>query len=232
MALGRNALGIDISSLACFVCDSKTAFLTDEDVTVFQKWAASLSNVINMHTPSTRFHDYANSGYYRNLEDRRLWRHRKAIEQCLFSLNKVSSERALTLARCVILRTAQWAIDTRKTFPSIANFRKKLEQFSISMLDSAIAFRRQLKQFKGTSVPKVMCLNRSAVGLEEEEAVKEVCPPKLIVTSPPYSRYSCSLSSLAGKWRSRITSTVLGSPTSLMALDLRSIRWEIEITLG
>ena len=183
---GRNALGIDISSLATFVCEAKTLVLTDEDLDVFHRWMAFLSSVVNMHAPATRCDRYADAGYYRNIEGRALWRFRKAIEQCLGSVQELRSKGAQTLARCVVLRTAQWALDARKTRPSIARFRTELQRFAETMLEAASAFRTQIGGSSDIQRPRVICINRNIAGAEVEDLVQEVCPPKLILTSPPY----------------------------------------------
>ena len=67
MALGRNSIGIDISSLSSFVCEAKTQILDDCEVNSFERWMSKLNEAINMHAPSLRFDDYADAGYYRNL---------------------------------------------------------------------------------------------------------------------------------------------------------------------
>jgi len=117
LALGRNALGIDISSLATFVSEAKTQQLNEADVAAFERWRARLPDTINMHAPGQRFDSYADAGYYRNLEGPEFWRLRKAIEQCIASVEWLRCNGAHILARCVVLKTAQWALDSRKTKP-------------------------------------------------------------------------------------------------------------------
>jgi hypothetical protein len=81
LAAGRNALGIDISSLAVFVCRAKTLMLDDPDVESMRHWAVGLRQIINMHAPVHGFSEYADAGYYRHISGREYWRLRKAIEQ-------------------------------------------------------------------------------------------------------------------------------------------------------
>ena len=38
MSLGRHALGIDVSSLAAFVCEAKTVIVTDDEAAEFDDW--------------------------------------------------------------------------------------------------------------------------------------------------------------------------------------------------
>ena len=79
MALGRNALGIDISSLSAFICEAKTLVMSDQDIAAFERWRSRLSEIINMRQPGVRFESYAEAGYYRNIEGREFWRLRKAV---------------------------------------------------------------------------------------------------------------------------------------------------------
>lgn len=186
LAMGRNALGIDISSLSSFICEAKTQVLTDEDVVTFKAWMNRIGTVINMHAPSTRHDDYAAAGYYRNLEGPGFWRLRKAIEQTLSSVEGLNLRASHILARCVVLRVAQWALDSRKTRPSVSAFKSQMEKQAASMLAASLEFRSQIESLRLPMRPIALSLNRSTAGAEIEECVQQACPPKLIVTSPPY----------------------------------------------
>ncbi len=186
LASGRNALGIDVSSLATFICEAKTLILTTQDVGAFKRWMMRMPGVVNMHAAGFRFTTYADAGYYKNLGGHEFWRLRKAIEQCLASVKRLRCQGARTLARCVVLRTAQWALDARKIRPSIASFRVELQRRAGAMLEDALTFRRKINGSSNTLESRAMCLNRSAAGAEAENIVKQISPPRLIVTSPPY----------------------------------------------
>ena len=186
MALGRNALGIDISSLSSFLCEAKTQILDETDITHTRRWISEIADTINMHAPSKRDDVYADAGYYRNLGGPEFWRLRKAIEQGLSSVEEMPSRRSETLTRCIVLKTAQWALDSRKTRPSVSEFKAQLEKQAGLMLDAAIQFRDQIECLGLDEPPMAISLNRTTAGAECEEAVKQACPPKLIVTSPPY----------------------------------------------
>lgn len=186
LALGRNALGIDISSLATFVSEAKTQQLSDADVAAFDRWRARLPDTINMHAPGQRSDSYADAGYYRNLEGPEFWRLRKAIEQCIASVERLCCNGAHILARCVVLKTAQWALDSRKTRPSVARFKSELIKQAGVMLDGALGLRSSIEQLDLPARPQAISIHRTTAGAELEDAVQSVCPPKLILTSPPY----------------------------------------------
>lgn len=183
---GRNALGVDISALAAFICEAKTLVLDDKDAVVLRRWTHRLAKVINMHAPGHHFADHAETGYYRNIAGRDYWRLRKAIEQALASLERLRSEGSQRLARCVVLSTAQWALDARRTLPNVPRFRQKLVAQAEAMILAALEFRTRVEQHTSNRHLEVICLNRTAAGLEHEPVVARVAPPRLVVTSPPY----------------------------------------------
>ena len=186
LALGRNALGIDISSLSAFICKAKTLVITDQEIADFDLWRCRIPETINMHAPSIRSERYAVAGYYRNLEGKGFWRLRKAIEQSLATVEQLRLPGSQTLARSTVLRTAQWALDARKKRPSVSEFRSRLCLLAEEMLESAKDFRNQFEKCPMNERPRSLTLNRSTAGAHTEELVREVSPPKLILTSPPY----------------------------------------------
>uniref|UniRef100_A0AAN0M728 Methyltransferase n=1 Tax=Yoonia rhodophyticola TaxID=3137370 RepID=A0AAN0M728_9RHOB len=99
MAMGRNALGIDISSLSSFLCEAKTQIMDDQDISAYRRWMECIETTINMHSPSERHDGYADAGYYRNLDGPEFWRLRKAIEQALSSVERLRRKRSGILAR-------------------------------------------------------------------------------------------------------------------------------------
>lgn len=186
MALGRNAIGIDISSLSTFVCEAKTQILSTQAERAFKRWIDVLPNTINMHEPGFRFGQYADAGYYRNLEGPQFWRLRKAIEQCLVAVEGVRPKSASTLARCSVLRTAQWALDSKKKLPGVSEFRDKLIRHAHEHLAGSRELREKLESRHETGQPTVRILNRETKGAERSAVVKRTPNPRLIVTSPPY----------------------------------------------
>ncbi len=183
LVLGRNAIGTDISSLAHFICEAKTLLIGDEDGAAVRRWINRVPEIVNIHGEAVRSASYADAGYYRNLDG--VWRLRKAIEQLLASVDRLICERAGVLARCIVLRTAQWALDARKRIPSVSEFRKELQHQGAKMLEGALEFRTEMRRHV-SKPPRAHSINRPADGLEQEEVFVETGSPKLVVTSPPY----------------------------------------------
>lgn len=183
LALGRHAVGVDISSLAEFVATIKTTIYTDREFEILDEWARSLPEAINLHKPSIHFHDYYDRGYYKHLDHPKRWRARKAIEQALESAI-VLPGRLEDFGRCVVLRAAQTALDGRKSVMAIPAMRKLLREYAVENIAGARRFRDEVTAH--SAAPTVQIINRTSVGIDEDERLVGVSPPRLVVTSPPY----------------------------------------------
>ena len=185
LALGRQAVGTDISSLATFVSEVKTMLFSERDLARLSSWIVTASDGINMHGRARASLDYAEAGYYRHMESASTWRFRKAIEQSLSSARELDTPKLEAFARCAILRTAQWALDGRRKFPSIAEFRSDLVNNTHDMLEGSRLLRKAVTA-SGWGAQPIFCLNRSTAGLESDSRLKGLPPPRLVCTSPPY----------------------------------------------
>ncbi len=184
LALGRHGVGVDISQLAEFVATVKTTILNEEELSAIEEWTNGVGDAVNQLKPSIHFADYAERGYYKHLDDPSRWRLRRAIEQALGTAIALPSPRLEAFARCVILRTAQWALDSRRRLPSVPEFRAMLCEIAGQMIVGA----RELGAVVHShgSLPKIQVFNRPAAGLEIDQAFGSIATPKLVVTSPPY----------------------------------------------
>jgi DNA methylase len=185
LATGRNAVGVDISTLAEFVSRVKTRIYSEAELNTLQIWSRDIAQAIDMHGKSVRFADYAASGYYKHLDDPDRWRLRKAIEQGLWSAIQLGRPRLESFARCVVLRAAQWALDGRSRQASIDEFRQVLQTTAAAMVEGARELRAAMKGGHGRR-PNIEIINRSAAGLERDWQMRGWSAPKLVLTSPPY----------------------------------------------
>jgi hypothetical protein len=83
LALGRHAIGVDISTLAEFVATVKTTVFSEAELDRLAAWANQLACAVHAHKSSIHFPDYAELGYYKHLNHPSRWRFRKAVEQGL-----------------------------------------------------------------------------------------------------------------------------------------------------
>ncbi|MFN3961119.1 MAG: TRM11 family SAM-dependent methyltransferase [Parvularculaceae bacterium] len=186
MALGRRAAGTDISSLATFISRTKTTIYTKSELELVARWAAELPSKINIHLERPGPDDWADRGYLRNLNQRENWRITKAIELALASLESIEVERAIALARIVVLRAAQWALDAKKTPATIEQFRQKLTQCATEGIKGAEDFAKQVRAMKlPAKQRRALCLHGAAKDLVPD-LLEIRLRPKLILTSPPY----------------------------------------------
>lgn len=162
LALGRNAIGVDISTLAEFVTNVKTTLFDEAELDRLERWAKRIANAVHVRKSSTYFAEYADLGYYKHLEHPSRWRLRKAIEQGLSSAIRLGTERLESFGRCTVLRTAQWALDGRQNLPSLPQFRQALADNAIAMLTGTRQLLAAVKPYP--VVPQIIVL-RQRVGI-------------------------------------------------------------------
>jgi hypothetical protein len=185
LAAGRNAIGVDISALAEFVANVKSTVLSEAELDKLKYWSVRLPNAVDIRRSSTSLTDYAELGYYKHLDHSSRWRLRKAIEQAMASAIRLGTPRLESFGRCVVLRTAQWALDGRSKQTSVEDFRTSLAHTAAEMVEGARELRTAVKACGGPR-PNIEIINRSAAGLEDDARVRNRRAPKLVVTSPPY----------------------------------------------
>lgn len=184
LALGRHAIGIDISTLAEFVAKTKTTLFSKKDLVTLRRWIGRLQKTIDIRKPSNEILGFAELGYYKHLDHPDRWRIRKAIEQAITSAIRLQDKNLEAFGRCAILRTAQWALDGRKALPSLEEFRETLSDTATEMLQGANSLRLLVKD--SSIRPKIQVINRSAAGIETDKRLTKWRAPRLVVTSPPY----------------------------------------------
>jgi hypothetical protein len=186
LAHGRESVGLDISSLAAFVSEVKTTIYNDRELSAVERWVQDISETINLRNPSERSLLYFRAGYYKNINTKTRWRHRKAIEQAISTAAGLPYRKSQKLARCVVLRTAQWALDGRKNLPSISEFRDMLRQYGEEIIDAAWELRQQFEALPAASRLSARSLRASAVEVGDVFRRNGLRTPKLVLTSPPY----------------------------------------------
>jgi len=182
-AAGREAVGIDISTLAEFVANVKCTVYSEQELDTLEAWSACVARNVHIHRGSLQFDAYAEQGYYKHLDHPSRWRLRKAIEQGISSAIALGTPRLENFGRCVVLRTAQWALDGRIKVPTVSEFRTFLEETATAMVDGARELRAAV-QANGRE--PVTVLRRSAAGVEDDIRLWGLRAPRLVVTSPPY----------------------------------------------
>jgi DNA modification methylase len=187
---GRRCIGSDVNELSPFIAKTKTQLLLNKDFEEICKWALSLKDKINLHNPPIRATEWIEKGYQRNINSRKTWPTRKTIELILAHLGELPKKSQRMFVRCTLMRTAQWAVDCTTKIPSAREFRKQFISNIFEQKKGALEFAKVVreidKRHEANQKWRTVCLNRSAVGLEDEPIIKNNPAPKLILTSPPY----------------------------------------------
>lgn len=183
LAAGREGMGVDISTLAEFVSKVKCAIYSEAELDRLEWWSDRVANAVDIHRPSVALSDYEDLGYYKHLDHPDRWRMRKAIEQSIASALKLGTPRLEAFGRCVVLRSAQWALDGRSKQATIEDFRRVLTDTAKDMVQGARELRAAVKESGRQSVT---VLRRSTAGIEHDDEVRAMRAPRLVVTSPPY----------------------------------------------
>ena len=185
MVSGRHAIGADISSLAAFVSEVKTTIYTEDDLARLTRWSKGTSEDTKFWSPVARDEHFETAGYTKHLDSAANWRLKRVIEQVLATARRLKPLRLEAFARCVLLRTSQWALNGRKKLPTIGHFRDMLATDATTMIAGARELRQTILA-SGHGFTNIACLNRTTKGLEGDAVFANGHKPRLVVTSPPY----------------------------------------------
>jgi hypothetical protein len=178
-------MGVYVSPLAEFVTSVKTTVFRPIEILKLRRWAVRVKTAVDIRKPSSRSFAYEELGYYKHLDHPSRWRLSKVIDQGLASADRLGDASLVSFARCAILRTAQWALDGRKSLPTVEEFRTMLCAMAAEMIVGAEALIDAVTK-AGVAQPNIAILNRSSAGVEDDDRLKGWPPPKLVLTSPPY----------------------------------------------
>ena len=184
-ALGRQAVGSDISTLAVFLARVKTFPLSAELRAQVRDWADASARLTLRARVVRPPRQWREMGYQRHLTCARTWPIRMSIELLLDRVECLPHPRLKDFARCAVLRVGQWALDGRRAIPTASKFRTKFSQVVQEMLNGMSEYETTC----GTAhlkESKPVCLLRSADKLDCDKTLEKYWPPKLVLTSPPY----------------------------------------------
>ena len=185
-SLGRQAIGTDINELSVFISKVKTTPLTDAEVESIQVWAQALIPNLSLRKTTAE----VGNKYQKNIHGKSTWPIRKVLELALSQVPLLETEKKRQFARCVLLKTAQGALDCRENIPTVSMFRAQFLKDLAKMLEGMKEFRERIQAPNSTcsevKYSPALCLHRSAIGIEGDENLRKLAPPSLIVTSPPY----------------------------------------------
>lgn len=180
LAIGRNAVGVDISRLAAFLGKVKTSVFSQVDLDILLDWAIDIVPELSPRNPVRRHLEWKEAGYQDNLP----WRFRKVAEQALNSTDTLP-ERLRPVARCVVLKTVQWAVDCKKHLPTAANFRERMIEHAVSVNDGLQALGGKVESIGKAPSIEVFFGPAETISTLPSKLLRH-SPPRLVITSPPY----------------------------------------------
>lgn len=184
---GRYSYGTDISSLAVFLSRVKTTCLTEDDILTINHWASILHNALNIRNPSKRDTEWIT--YQKNINGKKTWRIRKLLELTIDFAYELPNVIQQQFIRCVLLKTAQWALDCRIDTPTVEMFRRQFMFNLKDMIEKNIQYTEIITKHFGNSknkYPHSQCINTSVIGADKNSIIMDLPKPALILTSPPY----------------------------------------------
>jgi hypothetical protein len=146
-----------------------------------RQWIDQLRRATLLNRSVPIANEWLEQGYLRGLNTRATWRISRVIQLALDEVDPTDA-RAAAFCRCIVLRTAQWALDMRSTVPTVAEFRSALVTHGLAMLDVAVAFAACVPE--AAELPYVV--QHGLPGLADAVADFTLRQPTLVLTSPPY----------------------------------------------
>lgn len=184
----RLAIGSDINSLSVFVSSVKTRLYSGSELDQVVAWAKQV--VDDKPASGEAPDDDVARKYFRNLISADTVEHRGILLGAISRLDDIDSPKARAFARCVMLRTAQWAFDMRRDIPTVDLLRKALLDNASMMTTAARTSTKQYrladKRFRGSGLPRSLVLHRGLPGVAGHRSISRYPAPRLVLTSPPY----------------------------------------------
>lgn len=189
MALGRRAAGMDISSLATFLTQTKTSPISVHDKAAILGWAAD-RNAEGEPTDlltEDNMTDSDTDHYHRNMPETA----KKFFGWAVDRLSLLPKVRQQAFVRLVLLSVGQRAVDCRDQTPSFRELKLQFAERLAETLDTFFGFLTETA--KTNAIPRCRLkslrrvINRSAERSEEDGRIpRSWLPAKLVLTSPPY----------------------------------------------
>ncbi len=128
--------------------------------------------------------------YFRNFDSDEVSDQRNIILAALADLTTIKSDRARALARCIVLRTAQWALDMRSEVPTADHIAEAMTSTASQMVTAAMRATANYRSADQLSYAgdrrRSLVIQQGVPGLSHHKAIARYPAPSLVLTSPPY----------------------------------------------
>ena len=185
IASGRRGIGIDINPLSSFITKVKITPLSKKQLQNVRKFFENLPLSINLHFKNSRHNDWIE--YQRHIP----WWLRKTLEMILDKIEDFNSEKEKQFVRMVLLKTAQWALESKRYPPNKNRFLKQARVISEDMISAMFSFSSEISEMFNCNTYKAVSANVLLKNMHVKNISKSIIPsnwdlPKIILTSPPY----------------------------------------------
>lgn len=184
LTLGRRVIGLDINPLSVFIAKVKTTPISKKRLQTILDFFKDFPSEINLrfqNTPHENWKDYQN-----NIP----WWIRKTLELMLDKLEGFNKKEE-QFSRMVLLKTAQWALESQRKPPSKECFINHAINTCEEMAYSLRSFSDKIAEVFNDNSNKIISKNRLLMNTHAQYISESILPqnwkaPKIILTSPPY----------------------------------------------
>ena len=187
LAAGRRVVGNDLNSLAVFVASAKTTPLDRREVRAVHNWINGSSRILSYRNPTAEHRSGFQPEKMKNLGLVRARFIKKVVALSLADIESLPTVNCQRFAQCVLLRTAQWALDGRRTHTPLAEFRRRLVTACHEMLAALSAFESAIRpRFPHLAEARVLAQEDATRIHQLRLFARRKEKAALVVTSPPY----------------------------------------------
>jgi hypothetical protein len=183
-ARGRRSVGCDVNSLAVFVAKVKSTCLSEEELDEVTWWINDVVPRLSYRDSNADAGDQICPIRTYNLNVPRARPIKKLLALALHAVGQLTTTNGQDFARCILLNTGQWALNGRKSTPSLGAFRSQVTIAAQEMTDGM----RSLKSapFTANTTAPVL-IHDSAENLLSHSFFRDSGNlADMVVTSPPY----------------------------------------------
>lgn len=179
MATGRTAVGSDISPLALFVAKAKTTVLSKRQLKRVEEWVENVSAEVR---PLLQHHPEEADARLVGLPQP----YRNLLSNLRAALDELPRGATRNFARCLLMKTGQWAFDGKEKIPSPTEIAHRLPVSFAEMQSGMLELRATIDTVGGLRPEnKPILVKASADSLTQAKlGLKQRVD--LVVTSPPY----------------------------------------------
>lgn len=182
---GRRVFGGDINSLSLFIARVKTTPLSNGAIDNVIAWAEETAECMCYRHPTAALKALLNDERTKNLTLPSARPLKKAVAIALYRLDELITDAERDFARCLVLKTSQWAFDNRKRTTPIGEFRERFAENAHTMGADLREYSRLYRRNNLRLRDRILVQCDAAEIHEHGDFRSDKAD--LVVTSPPYA---------------------------------------------